>query len=50
MQAENNTEMVIHHHKPLMTLARVRQIRDYRIHLDLQVIAEASKVKIRKKK
>ena len=45
VQEENNTEIVIHHHKPSMTLARARQIRSYRIHLDLQVIVKASKVK-----
>jgi len=49
VQEENKTEMVIHHHKPLMTLARARRIRGYRIHLDLQIITEASKVKTRRK-
>ena len=45
MQVENNTEMIIHHHQPSMAFVRARQIRGYTIHLDLQVIAEESKLK-----
>ena len=33
---------------PSVALARVRQIRDYKIHLDLQVITEASKAKTKR--
>ena len=49
MQAENNTKMVIYHHNPSMALSKASHIRGYRIHLDLQVIVEARKVKIRRR-
>ena len=45
--------MAIHHHKPSMTLARARQLRDYRIHLDPQTHkreANKNKNRIEKKK
>ena len=43
--------MTIHHHKPSMALARIRQLRGYRIYWDLQTKKrEANENKIEKKR
>jgi len=36
VQVKTNLEMAIHHHKPSTALAKARQIRGYRSHLDLK--------------